>query len=166
MKIKGKIVESLYPPQNKQDMWIDNGVLKYYHEGTWKAIKPETSSEETDDLESIKTIVSKIITTGNGTKYLSDNGTYKTITVPTKLSELTNDSGYTKNTGTITGIKMNGASKGTSGVIDLGTVITAHQSLTGYAKTSDITALQSTITALQTKVTELEERVAALETTE
>lgn len=37
----------------------------------------------------------------------------------------------TSNVGTITGIKMNGASKGTSGVVDLGTVITAHQSLSG-----------------------------------
>ena len=46
------------------------------------------------------------------------------VTVPTKVSDLTNDSGYTTNTGTITGIKMNGASKGTSGVVDLGTVLT------------------------------------------
>ena len=40
--------------------------------------------------------------------------------------------GFTKNTGTITGIKMNGASKGTSGVVDLGTVLTEHQSLANY----------------------------------
>ena len=33
--------------------------------------------------------------------------------------------GFTKNTGTITGITMNGASKGTSGVVNLGTVITS-----------------------------------------
>ena len=52
-------------------------------------------------------------------------------TIPTKVSELTNDSGYTTNTGTITGIKMNGVSKGTSGVVDLGTVITAHQDISG-----------------------------------
>lgn len=50
---------------------------------------------------------------------------------PTKLSDFTNDSGFTTNTGTITGIKMNGASKGTSGVVDLGTVITAHQDISG-----------------------------------
>ena len=37
--------------------------------------------------------------------------------------------GFTKNAGTITGIKMNGVSKGTSGVVDLGTVITEHQTL-------------------------------------
>ena len=36
----------------------------------------------------------------------------------------TNPNGYTSNTGTITGITMNGSSKGTSGVVDLGTVLT------------------------------------------
>ena len=55
--------------------------------------------------------------------------------VPTKVSELENDSnyltgekieefGYTSNTGTLTEIKMNGESKGTSGVVDLGTILT------------------------------------------
>ena len=39
--------------------------------------------------------------------------------------------GFTKNTGTITGIRMNGANKGTSGVVDLGTVFTAHTGLVG-----------------------------------
>ena len=34
-----------------------------------------------------------------------------------------------KKTGTITEIKMNSASKGTSGVVDLGTVLTAHQNI-------------------------------------
>ena len=41
--------------------------------------------------------------------------------------------GFTKNAGTITGVTMNGVSKGTSGVVDLGTVITEHQSLADYA---------------------------------
>lgn len=58
------------------------------------------------------------------------------ITVPTKVGELANDSGYTTNKGTVTSvsIKMNGASKGTvtsSGTIDLGTVITSHQNISG-----------------------------------
>ena len=39
--------------------------------------------------------------------------------------------GFTKNLGTITEVKMNGASKGTSGVVDLGNVITAHQDISG-----------------------------------
>ena len=44
--------------------------------------------------------------------------------------------GYTSNVGTITGITMNGASKGTSGVVDLGTVITAHQDISGKLDSS------------------------------
>mgnify|MGYP003423376899 CR=1 FL=1 len=39
--------------------------------------------------------------------------------------------GFTKNLGTITEVKMNGASKGTSGIVDLGTVITEHQDISG-----------------------------------
>ena len=49
--------------------------------------------------------------------------------MPTNVSQLTNDAGYTTNKGTVTsvGIKMNGAIKGTvteSGTIDLGNVVT------------------------------------------
>ena len=36
-----------------------------------------------------------------------------------------------KGNGTITEVRMNGASKGTSGIVDLGTVITAHQDISG-----------------------------------
>lgn len=50
-------------------------------------------------------------------------------TIPSKTSQLTNDSGFTANNGTVTsvGIKMNDVVKGTvteSGVVDLGTVLT------------------------------------------
>ena len=38
-----------------------------------------------------------LLTNGNGTKYLADNGKYQTVIVPTKTSELTNDSGYLVN---------------------------------------------------------------------
>lgn len=48
--------------------------------------------------------------------------------------------GATANVGTITGITMNGSSKGTSGVVDLGTVITEHQDISGKAdKSSTVT---------------------------
>lgn len=60
--------------------------------------------------------------------------------------------GYTKNTGTITGIKMNGASKGTSGVVDLGTVITAHQDISGKQdKTTAVTHTANTAVGSATK---------------
>lgn len=76
---------------------------------------------------------------GTGDAYLYGLGTYDgtnpvsgtndvvsvlTDMIPTKTSDLTNDSNFTTNTGTITGVTMNGVSKGTSGVVDLGTVIT------------------------------------------
>lgn len=46
-------------------------------------------------------------------------------------SDIANWNSKTSNVGTITGITMNGASKGTSGVVDLGTVITEHQDISG-----------------------------------
>lgn len=97
-----------------------------------------------DDLSHKPTIP----TVNNGTLTIQKNGTNvqtftanqsssvtANITVPTKVSELTNDSGFTTNTGTITGIKMNGVSKGTSGVVDLGTVITADGGTINKSKT-------------------------------
>lgn len=67
--------------------------------------------------------------------YLSANpnmyvGTFLTTDV---TESFISNLGFTKNTGTITGIKMNGASKGTSGEVDLGTVLTSHQSLADRA---------------------------------
>lgn len=54
---------------------------------------------------------------------------YNKSEVDSKLKDIPDEStvsewGFTKNQGTITGIKMNGSDKGTSGVIDLGTVVT------------------------------------------
>jgi fructose-1,6-bisphosphatase len=56
----------------------------------------------------------------------------------------TNPNGYTSNVGTITGITMNGSSKGTSGVVNLGTVITAHQDISGKLDTSKVKNAKST----------------------
>jgi hypothetical protein len=47
--------------------------------------------------------------------------------------------GFTKNEGTITEVKMNGESKGSNGIVDLGTVITEHQDISG--KQDEITDL-------------------------
>lgn len=48
-----------------------------------------------------------------------------TLSIPSEVTDSTVSGwGFTKNAGTITGITMNSASKGTSGVVDLGTVIT------------------------------------------
>ena len=61
--------------------------------------------------------------------------------------------GFTKNAGTITGITMNGASKGTSGVVDLGTVLTAHQDISGKQDTiTDLATIRSNASAGAAKV--------------
>lgn len=60
-------------------------------------------------------------------------------TIPSAVTESTVSGwGFTKNTGTITGITMNGTSKGTSGVVNLGTVITEHQDISGKANSADV----------------------------
>ena len=50
-------------------------------------------------------------------------------TIPTKVSQLDNDSWFTTNTGTITSVKMNGTTVASSWEADLWTVITSHQSI-------------------------------------
>ena len=89
---------------------------------------------------------------------LSPSSKAVNVTVPTKISQVTNDSdfittastknfttsaitktqiegyGYTNKTGTITGVQMNNTSKGTSGVANLGTVVQS-LSINGSAAT-------------------------------
>ena len=108
------------------------------------------------DTPTIPTVNNATLTiTKNGTSagtFTANASSNKTIEigVPTKVSDLTNDAGYTTNTGTITGITMNGASKGTSGVVNLGTVITAHQDISGKENTSNkVTSLSSSSTDTQ-----------------
>lgn len=52
------------------------------------------------------------------------------IIVPSKTSELNNDAGFTTNIGTITEIKVNGTSKGTSGSVNLTNMVTFASSQT------------------------------------
>ena len=52
--------------------------------------------------------------------------------------------GFTKNLGTITEVRMNGVSKGTDGVVDLGNVITEHQDISGKQNViSDLEAIRA-----------------------
>lgn len=74
---------------------------------------------------------------------VATSGSYNDLTnkptIPNAITESTVSGwGFTKNAGTITGITMNGVSKGTSGVINLGTVLTEHQSLGNYYTKSEI----------------------------
>ena len=88
--------------------------------------------------------------TGGGNSF----GRVKFSTLWTYIKAKVEALGYTKNTGTITGIKMNGSSKGTSGVVDLGTVITSHQDISGKQNKltagTNITISGATISAKDT----------------
>lgn len=55
---------------------------------------------------------------------VSDGGGAKASDIPTKTSQLTNDSGYTTNKGTVTQVKINGTTKSpnSAGLVDLGTI--------------------------------------------
>lgn len=90
-------------------------------------------------------------TSGSGTINLhkvAKTGTYSDlIGVPTKLSQFTNDSGFTTNKGTVTHVKVNGTTYSpSSGVVDIGAVITAHQSLENYVTTDT----EQTVTGAKT----------------
>ena len=83
------------------------------------------------------------------------SGSYNDLTdkptIPNEVTESTVSGwGFTKNVGTITEITMNGSSKGTSGVVDLGTVITSHQDISGKENISNkVTSLSSSSTDTQ-----------------
>ena len=102
--------------------------------------KADTTPATTISIDSTPTANSTNLVTSGGVK----------AAIPTKVSDLTNDSGFTTNTGTITGITMNGASKGTSGVVNLGTVITSHQDISGKEdKSNKVTSISSSSTDTQ-----------------
>ena len=77
-------------------------------------------------------------------------------TIPVAVTENTVSGwGFTKNTGTVTGVKMNGTTKNpTSGVVDLGTVITSHQDISGKAdKSAAIGSLSLSLDSTNYKIT-------------
>ena len=78
--------------------------------------------ESSGDVNVIETV--KV----NGTALTPDANKAVNVTVPTETT-VTNW-GFTKNAGTVTGVKMNGTTNNpTSGIVDLGTVITSETSL-------------------------------------
>jgi hypothetical protein len=97
------------------------------------------------------------------------SGSYNDLTdkptIPSEVTETTvTNWGFTKNTGTITGITMNGASKGTSGVVDLGTVITEHQDISGKLDTSKVKKTRSTVQGNVYDVTYINSALGNIET--
>lgn len=74
--------------------------------------------------------------------------------------------GFTKNAGTVTGITMNGTAKsvGADGVVDLGTVITSHQDISGKQNKA-ISIDGITATTVEGALKEIDDAAAAAQTT-
>lgn len=86
----------------------------------------------------VKSITEQNITNWNTAHTNSHTHSNKTVIDNITSTNIDNWNSKTSNIGTITGITMNGTSKGTSGVVDLGTVITSHQSLENYVTKSEL----------------------------
>lgn len=101
---------------------------------SWLGYATVATSGSYNDLSNKPTIPAAA---NNGTLTIKKNGTdvatfganqstnaTANITVPTKVSDLTNDSGYTTNKGTVTQVKINGTTKSpnSAGLVDLGTI--------------------------------------------
>lgn len=108
---------------------------------TWnnKYDKPNSGIPKTDLASAVQTSLGKA-----DTALQSISSSDVTSALGYTPYNSTNPNGYTSNVGTITGITMNGASKGTSGVVDLGTVITSHQDISGKVNTSQVKNTMST----------------------
>lgn len=112
--------------------YIGTPDISYYH-GIFRA----TSSSDSTHNGSYK-IVSINANTGkleSASQLISANISYSKFNTTAKdifgaINEV-NTLAKSKGNGTITEVKMNGASKGASGVVDLGTVLTAHQDISG-----------------------------------
>ena len=141
--------------------------------GTITGIKMNGSSKGTSGVVDLGTVITahqdisgkqdKITSTAklpaslvSGLATVATSGSYNDLshkpTIPAAVTESTVSGwGFTKNTGTVTSVavKMNGTSKGTvtsSGTIDLGTVITAHQDISGLVRKSAFSLSGTTLT--------------------
>lgn len=106
-------------------------------DGTWAAPSYTTNAVtsvagKTGDV----TLTSSDVGLGNVGNFKAVSTVANQGLTDTEKSNARTNIGAGTGNGTITGITMNGASKGTSGVVDLGTVITEHQDISGKADKS------------------------------
>lgn len=100
------------------------------------------TEDEVDNLLGSKANSNDLATVATSGSY---NDLDDTPTIPAAVTETTvSNWGFTKNDGTVTGVKMNGTTKGTSGLVDLGTVLTEHQDISGKQDViSDLATIRS-----------------------
>lgn len=98
----------------------------------------ENKQNEIEDLEAIRSgaALGRTAIQSSDLAKVATSGNYDDLSnkpsIPSAITESTVSGwGFTKNQGTITEVKINGTSKGTSGIVDLGNVITSHQDISG-----------------------------------
>ena len=139
--VTGVTVDSIKMPANpnsdsnqKVTAKNSNGSTVTFGANDTVEIAGGTNVTVTPDITNKKITIAATNTTYSAGTHIAINNNTISAAWPTA-----SDSGYAgiNKTGTITGITMNGTSKGTSGVVDLGTVLTSHQSLANCAKLSE-----------------------------
>ena len=120
------------------DTTVNNLVINKLTKAQYDAIQSPSDTE----IYLVPDVIDTTPTSGSD-NLVTSGGIYNALSGKADASDIPTEStvtgwGFTKNAGTITGITMNGASKGTSGVVDLGTVITSHQDISGKANTADL----------------------------
>lgn len=68
MKIYNKIVESITPPKNENDIWLSNGVFHIYKQNEWQAFTlPLDAAEKVEDiLKEASSVYQEKLQAGNG----------------------------------------------------------------------------------------------------
>lgn len=117
------------------DTTINNLVINKLTKAQYDAIQNPSDTE----LYLVPDVIDTAPTSGSD-NMVTSGGVYTALSNKADASDIPTEStvtgwGFTKNTGTIIGIIMNGTSKGTSGVVDLGTVVT---DVSGKANTADL----------------------------
>lgn len=133
------------PPTSVSQLTNDSGYITGYTETdpvfNASPAKGITSADITNwngKTSNIGTITAVKTSTGAHSTVNVTSGT-ASFNIPTKTSHLTNDSGFTTNTGTVTGVKVNGTTKNpSSGVVDIGTVLTTVDATLSTASTNAI----------------------------
>lgn len=149
---------ALTPDSNKAvDITVPSAVTEStvsgwgFTKNTGTYSKPSGGIPATDLATAVQTSLGKADTALQS--YTETDPTVPSHVKSISASDISNWNSKTSNTGTITGITMNGASKGTSGVVDLGTVLTAHQDISGKQDTiTDLATIRSNASAGAAKV--------------
>lgn len=133
-EVTGYFCVHSYSPSSEPPAWVED-VFGYTRSEANNLLNDKVDKEQGKGLSS--------------NDYTTEEKT-KVANIPTALSQLTEDathrtvSDVEKNTwnnkGNITGITMNGVSKGTSGVVDLGTVLTTVATLVQEANLNPVTS--------------------------